>query len=79
MEGIHRALALDAKQLFDPPAGLRFGLFKFRRLGGGAAGFLSDEVVRDGCGDDEISVRKALHQCGSTEPVRAVVGEVGFA
>ena len=37
------------------------------------------EVVADGVGKHEVPICQSLHQRARTEPVRAVIGEVGFA
>ena len=73
-------VGLDAEEAVDA---LAHGFFSGVELGG-LVGDLADvdlvgEVVLDGVGEDEVAIGEALHQCGGTEAVGAVVGEVGFA
>ena len=79
VEGVHRAGALDGEQLDPCVPDVLERLddrrvvcvdLRERRLG---------QVVVDRVRQHEVAVREALHERRRTQPVRAVVGEVGLA
>ncbi len=79
MEGVRCTVAVHGQQEVDPVLGLGQhllddGVFVGELLVVRVAG----EVVVDGGGEDEVAVGQALHQGRGTQPVRAVVGEVGL-
>ena len=41
--------------------------------------FSCRQVVTDCTGDDEVAVRKPLHQCTGPQSINAVIRDVGFS
>ena len=80
MEPVDRPAPLDAEQAGDTVAHLCLGLGE-RGVVGGQRRLAQHrrQVVADRGRQDEVAVGQTLHQRAGTEPVRAVVGEVGLA
>ena len=79
MERCHGPLAFDGKQ----PPGL-FGHSGLRVTRGGMTcvdflQFCIGQVIANRVGNDEITICQSLHQGAGTQPVGAVIGEIGFA
>ena len=72
--------AADGKEFLDAVVDLLFGLLELTGIGlRTRAGFLGREIIADGVGENEITVRQPLHQGAGAETVRAVVREIGLA
>lgn len=79
MERVHRAGAVDRQELVDPVGDRLHGLDDLGRVVGDGVELVLGQVVADRDREDEVAVGQTLHQCGRTEAVRAVVGEVRLA
>ena len=71
--------AFDVHHLLDARLHSLLGLLELGRSRGHTAGLLGGEVSREGGGNDEVAIRETLHESGSAEAVRSVVGEVRLA
>ena len=80
VDGVHRAFALDSHEAVDLVLHVLLRRSKLRQVGGHTRyADLVGEVVLDGVRQYEVAVSKTLHECGSTEAVGTVVGEVRLA
>jgi hypothetical protein len=76
MEAFHGTLAVDVQEAFRPCIHIFESLGELRVGRGDAAGLLSDQVIGDGRGNNEVAVSEPLHECAGTEAIGTVIGEV---
>ena len=79
VEGVDGAIAIAVEQLIRDGGDMGYGFFRSRDVGGNFGRLGVGEVIADGVRNDEVAVRKTLHECAGAETIGAMIGEISFA
>ncbi len=79
MELCNSTVAFDREQPVDTRTDILSRFFKFCMIGRVQAVFLGREISGNRLRQNEISVGEPLHKRAGAQPIRAVIGKIGFA